>query len=331
MKRQRKPRRFQFQSEAQAQNQFSNHFNFEKQPDVLDYMSDQFLSVSSGEAENTARKKAKSETERGPAKTLPLKQRMEQQRAEGMQKQIGQDNVGFRLLSKMGFKKGQGLGKAKQGIVAPVGVDIKKGRGGLGKEMLEKQRLEALALRRRHMATQRIDDFSHNQRTQYQERQSKVHLTTARKMIETLDTKAGRPRSYLWPENENSDDDEPAVNVGDAIFECELDKHYQDPIYRPENDEEKEIESFADETGQSIGMSRSEVSQMFEEYAQLCPSGNSDLTSSSPWSHCDTITKLSYATDYLRREYHYCIYCGCQYNDEKDLETNCPGKADDDH
>ena len=32
-------------------------------------------------------------------------------------------------------------------------------------------------------------------------------------------------------------------------------------------------------------------------------------------------------TGILRRRYLYCVYCGFSYNDEKDLEENCPGNS----
>lgn len=34
---------------------------------------------------------------------------------------------------------------------------------------------------------------------------------------------------------------------------------------------------------------------------------------------------------YLRRTYNYCVYCGTVYDDEQDLEGECPGPNRQDH
>lgn len=41
--------------------------------------------------------------------------------------------------------------------------------------------------------------------------------------------------------------------------------------------------------------------------------------------------KLEMITVYLRRTYFYCIWCGTNYDDEKDLQNECPGPTRSDH
>ncbi|GAA5959225.1 hypothetical protein JCM3765_005113 [Sporobolomyces pararoseus] len=49
------------------------------------------------------------------------------------------------------------------------------------------------------------------------------------------------------------------------------------------------------------------------------------------WFAMDVSTRLALTLSYLRHHYHYCFYCGCQYDDAKDLEENCPGTEEEDH
>ncbi|WVZ83414.1 hypothetical protein U9M48_030564 [Paspalum notatum var. saurae] len=48
--------------------------------------------------------------------------------------QLTASNVGFRLLQKMGWKSGKGLGKDEQGILEPVRADIRDAKLGVGKQ-----------------------------------------------------------------------------------------------------------------------------------------------------------------------------------------------------
>jgi len=53
-------------------------------------------------------------------------------RKEGLQKSLDSSNKGFELLTKMGYKHGDGLGKSNTGIVEPLGIKVKNHRGGFG-------------------------------------------------------------------------------------------------------------------------------------------------------------------------------------------------------
>lgn len=42
-------------------------------------------------------------------------------------------------------------------------------------------------------------------------------------------------------------------------------------------------------------------------------------------------TRLKLTLDHLRKAHHYCLFCGCQYEDEEDLTNNCPGETEEEH
>lgn len=51
----------------------------------------------------------------------------------------------------------------------------------------------------------------------------------------------------------------------------------------------------------------------------------------SNWLALDPSIRLSCILEYLRQEYFYCMWCGCQYESSEDLSTECPGEEEDDH
>jgi hypothetical protein len=81
--------------------------------DEYDYMSGEFVVVDQTKSKNN---NANPQTTH---KKVKLNEIMKTTRDEGLKTSIGEDNVGFQMLSKMGFKKGQGLGKNSLGIVEP--------------------------------------------------------------------------------------------------------------------------------------------------------------------------------------------------------------------
>mmetsp|Transcript_1694 Transcript_1694/g.2821 ORF Transcript_1694/g.2821 Transcript_1694/m.2821 type:complete len:331 (-) Transcript_1694:245-1237(-) len=290
------------------------------QPD--DYLSDQFLQTleqrGSAMSSSNFRSKRRANKKR-PEKLLPLHQRMEERREEGLAQQISQDNIGFKLLSKMGFKEGKGLGKEKQGILAPVGVEIKNDKSGLGKSAQIKEKIAEKARAHHQIATERTGDFARAQRAQFLARRLRGHLQQARAVCRQLDLAAGKNRSFLWP---GEDEDDEGADVGDGVAGSELDKQHQDPIFKPV--EEHEEENYTDE----VPKMRADVEEMFSEYTQFF---GRMPHSESPWEEQDDEGKLDIATKYLRRTYYHCIYCGCKYKDTLDLEAHCPGNTFDDH
>ena len=58
---------------------------------------------------------------------------------------------------------------------------------------------------------------------------------------------------------------------------------------------------------------------------------NGDNESGEEENQLEPVEQLVLLTSYLRDFHFYCIWCGCKFNDEKDLLDNCPGKTRDDH
>ena len=57
----------------------------------------------------------------------------ERSREAGLECKLGEDNKGFAMLKKMGFREGGGLGReGREGMKEPVGIAVRRGREGFG-------------------------------------------------------------------------------------------------------------------------------------------------------------------------------------------------------
>jgi len=71
---------------------------------------------------------------------------------QSLNKPLSADNKGFQLMAKMGYKAGSGLGKQPDARTEPVGITIKSGRGGLGREAaVAELTLKRQEMRRAHL------------------------------------------------------------------------------------------------------------------------------------------------------------------------------------
>lgn len=107
-------------------------------------------------------------------------------RDQGLGTAISGDNKGFAMMARMGYKAGQSIGKASaQGIVEPIGIQVKSDRGGLGREealrQLQERRLEVVRKRKMgQLAGGRkvvsVEDFRRRLTQQANERQLAADL-----------------------------------------------------------------------------------------------------------------------------------------------------------
>lgn len=191
--------------------------------DEDDYMSDAFLQNDTKpglmpqifkekyKRTEDSRKRSREKT------TKPIKVQEAEKRDEKLNQAIDESNKGFEMLSRMGFKKGMGLGKQNQGRVEPIPLDLKTGRKGLGTEENEKrkkQKLEiafAMRAKNKHFIDQKLKgDFTNRIRQKQNERQIKSDLFKSQKCCEQLDStrELDKPLPWAWPEIEKEEKEE---------------------------------------------------------------------------------------------------------------------------
>ncbi|XP_029377407.1 G patch domain-containing protein 11 isoform X4 [Echeneis naucrates] len=179
-----------------------------------DYMSDAFLSqiqdvkpgVNMVRRVKEAMKKEVQQKEKNiKNRQKTYKEQEKESREAALQSSISNENKGFALLQKMGYKAGQGLGK--------------EGKGGIGMEEMKKRKAEEELehYRQKVRAKQQnesksLEDFRSRVRTERDERKIEGDLRRSQRACEQLDSQKGItvPREqWYWPTADV--DDEEAV------------------------------------------------------------------------------------------------------------------------
>lgn len=110
-------------------------------------------------------------------------------------------NIGFKMLSKMGFKEGSGIGKDEKGVATPVAIHVRAGaRAGLGKEEEVHRLAEEQYLRQVEEANELRSTFLARQRSNFENKQVLWDVIKGRKACEALDRPLGLHNPRLWPE-----------------------------------------------------------------------------------------------------------------------------------
>lgn len=147
-----------------------------------------------------------------------LKEEEKERRDTVLNSAIGNENKGFALLQKMGYKKGQSLGKHGDGIAEPIPLHIKTGRSGLGHEELQKRKAEEklehyrrkIQMRQR-ASEQAADNFRLRVKSKQEEMRIEADFRKSQRACLQLDEQRGlqAPREpWFWPKIDKPEDEE---------------------------------------------------------------------------------------------------------------------------
>ncbi|KAM3932427.1 G patch domain-containing protein 11 [Leptodactylus fuscus] len=260
--------------------------NIVEEDEEEDYMSDAFISkmqdVRPGipvprRVKESYQKEEKHKESNVKNRQKSIKEVEKERRESVLNEALSNENKGFALLQKMGYKKGQALGKKGEGIVEPIPLNIKTGRSGIGHEEMKKRKAEEdlknfrQKIQMRQQAEERTaDDFRLRMRSKKEEQKLEGDLRRSQRACLQLDEQKGigSPReAWYWPPINTQEDDSETEEDEDEVKEQEL----------------------------------------------------------------STLEKLQILTSYLRGQHLYCIWCGTAYQDEEDIQSNCPGDTSEDH
>ncbi|XP_020373737.1 G patch domain-containing protein 11 [Rhincodon typus] len=147
------------------------------------------------------------------------KEEEKERRETKLQSSLGSENKGFTLLQKMGYKEGHGLGKSGNGIVEPIPLQIKTGRGGIGHEAAQKRKAEEKIEHRKQMSQmkKRAEEFALSEyRLQVRKKKDQLQmegdLRKSQVACQQLDLQKGidvPQEAWYWlPTSVDDDDDD---------------------------------------------------------------------------------------------------------------------------
>ncbi|XP_041351990.1 G patch domain-containing protein 11-like [Gigantopelta aegis] len=235
----------------------------------------------------------------------PVRVLEKEKREDGLRKSLTSSNKGFAMLQKMGYKPGMAIGKTGSGRMEPVPIEVKFGRGGLGKEAdLKRKQTNRIMMatvrrdKRQKFEVEQHDQFIQRRREVQVDRRTENDLCKSQKVCEQLDSQKDIERpleNFFWPK--------------------ELLPTTKKPCTTELNEDTSELRSTAWESDDDDNDDDDDVNEEADDES----------------SHLSSLEKLQLLTSYLRRSHKYCLWCGTNFTDDADMEANCPGDTAEAH
>ncbi|KAK0175993.1 hypothetical protein PV328_000174 [Microctonus aethiopoides] len=291
-----------------------------------DYMSEKFIMDTTCKAPGLILKhsdkraieikKRKAAVDEQIMEKKKLSKTMEQdKRNEGLSSAISANNKGFEMIMKMGYKPGRGIGKNESGLSEPIPMNLKTNRTGLG-TISKKQSTKKINPIEK-LLNIRTDEFRDRIASKKLAQLTEIDLIKSQKVCEELDIKSNVAQPiepWYWPTvpkvKELSDDDDDSDNK-------QINKN------KNKNLDNEEIEDEDEEEYSRIKKPNRHIQADSED--------ENDDDDADAEVNIPTEIKLDTITKYLRKQYAYCIWCGASYDNQEDLNDNCPGNTRGDH
>ncbi|CAB4384570.1 unnamed protein product [Rhizophagus irregularis] len=190
--------------------------------DPDDYMSSKFLTEPPPEpshsltyAERRRRKQLLNKSYNKPRRELE-----NDYREQALAKRIDteeNESPGLKLLKKMGYEQGKGLGNS--GRTEPIKFELKQDKLGLGMATEIKHKAQAELAKVAKRAKFEEDSFRERVRQENLEKRVEGQLRKLQNICETLDTKHGIEDNIYWQHEETADNEIKNNNNDEILFE----------------------------------------------------------------------------------------------------------------
>ncbi|KIK65449.1 hypothetical protein GYMLUDRAFT_70560 [Collybiopsis luxurians FD-317 M1] len=271
---------------------------------------------------------------------------------EEEQKKGDSGNKGLSIMMKMGFKPGESLGRPDGGPqvskseisstetpedrptrtrnahrTEPLPLNEWIGKEGIGssrKRVISPSAVERVAKMAKMAEESAKEDFRDRSRREYEERRAEGRLGPAQRTCATLDEKSGIPFNVLWLNPGNPNTFPPGLVELLALhttLDIHFDQEHQDDSLRTRLKKQMESDALV-----PISSDDADVETVANnEFSQ------DTLEEIEQFLRLQARDRLTLVVSYLRDRYWYCFWCGTQYSDQEDMDSNCPGSEEESH
>ena len=296
-----------------------------------DYLNMTFDEPATKKKETSLQKTARLKKEALERGRIPSKAEKEAAavaaREKALATELDSSNKGAKMMAKMGFKAGGGLGAAgNEGRTRPVELGMKDDRGGIGADSEKKRKIREAAeaaesgVKRTKLT---VEDFRERNVREREEKRLEGMWHGAMKILDTFEEDGSKEGDEVKKSEAGKDDStkRPLKSTNILYRPLVRDRLAKERGRRARYDLTQSLsrnEEYTEEDADDKLALSSEVQDLDEEDAEL-----------DEYEELPIAERLDKVIEHLREKYWYCFWCKYRYEDEG--MEDCPGLTEDEH
>ena len=297
-----------------------------------DYLNMTFDEPATKKKETSLQKTARLKKEAAERGRIPSKAEKEAAaiaaREKALATELDPSNKGAKMMAKMGFKAGGGLGAAgNEGRTRPIELGMKDDRGGIGADSEKKRKIREAAEAAESgvkKAKLTVEDFRERNVREREEKRLEGMWYDAMKILETFEEDGDKKDDEPKKSHEASKYDStkrPLKSTNVLYRPLVRDRLTKERERRARYDLTQSLsrnEEYTEEDADDKLALSSEVQDLDEEDAEL-----------EEYEGLPIAERLDKVIKHLREKYWYCFWCKYRY--EHEGMEDCPGLTEDEH
>jgi len=301
-----------------------------------DYLNMTFEDPTTTKKETSLQKTARLKKEAAERGRVPSKAEKEASAAAARDKALATEldpsNKGAKMMAKMGFKAGGGLGAAgNEGRVRPVELGMKDDKGGVGADSEKKRKIREAA-EAAESGVKRVkmteEGFRERNMREKEEKRMEGMWFGAMKILESLEEDGGSNDSVEAEATEAKTKSGKDDSTKRPLRSINL---YYRPLVRDRLVKERERRARYD-LAQSLSRNEDYTTEDADDKLALSDEvqdQDDEDTELDEYEALPIAERLDKVIKHLREKYWYCFWCKYRYEDEG--MEDCPGLTEDEH